>query len=290
MKSYKTAKNIIKEIKPDIVIGTGGYICGPVFSGAFKYKIPTVIHESNAFPGVAVKVLSKKTDTVLVGFEDAKKRLPKAKNVVVTGTPTKVNKIDLTEEQKQTIKKQFKINNNLPVVTVFGGSQGAESINKCFIDIINNKLNSDYQIIWAVGQKKYEEVRNSIKELYNTAVVPYIYNMEEVLNLADLVVSRSGAMTITEVAKCGKPAIFIPYPYATENHQEYNARVLANVDAARIVLDKELSSEKLNNEIKNIITDKQKQVQMAKNAERIAIKDVNEKIYKEIEKLIKKST
>ena len=290
MKSYKTAKNIIKEIKPDIVIGTGGYICGPVFSGAFKYKIPTVIHESNAFPGVAVKVLSKKTDTVLVGFEDAKKRLPKAKNVVVTGTPTKVNKIDLTEEQKQTIKKQFKINNNLPVVTVFGGSQGAESINKCFIDIINNKLNSDYQIIWAVGQKKYEEVRNSIKELYNTVVVPYIYNMEEVLNLADLVVSRSGAMTITEVAKCGKPAIFIPYPYATENHQEYNARVLANVDAARIVLDKELSSEKLNNEIKNIITDKQKQVQMAKNAEKIAIKDVNEKIYKEIEKLIKKST
>lgn len=290
LKSYKTAKNIIKEIKPDIVIGTGGYICGPVFSGAFKYKIPTVIHESNAFPGVAVKVLSKKTDTVLVGFEDAKKRLPKAKNVVVTGTPTKFNKIDLTEEQKQTIKKQFKINNNLPVVTVFGGSQGAESINKCFIDIINNKLNSDYQIIWAVGQKKYEEVRNSIKELYNAAVVPYIYNMEEVLNLADLVVSRSGAMTITEVAKCGKPAIFIPYPYATENHQEYNARVLANVDAARIVLDKELSSEKLNNEIKNIITDKQKQVQMAKNAERIAIKDVNEKIYKEIEKLIKKST
>lgn len=290
LKSYKTAKNIIKEIKPDIVIGTGGYICGPVFSGAFKYKIPTVIHESNAFPGVAVKVLSKKTDTVLVGFEDAKKRLSKAKNVVVTGTPTKVNKIDLTEEQKQTIKKQFKINNNLPVVTVFGGSQGAESINKCFIDIINNKLNSDYQIIWAVGQKKYEEVRNSIKELYNAAVVPYIYNMEEVLNLADLVVSRSGAMTITEVAKCGKPAIFIPYPYATENHQEYNARVLANVDAARIVLDKELSSEKLNNEIKNIITDKQKQVQMAKNAEKIAIKDVNEKIYKEIEKLIKKST
>ena len=290
IKGFAQAKKIIKEFKPDVVIGTGGYICGGPISAAHKLGIPTVIHESNAFPGVAVKVLSKKTDTVLVGFEDAKKRLPKAKNVVVTGTPTKVNKIDLTEEQKQTIKKQFKINNNLPVVTVFGGSQGAESINKCFIDIINNKLNSDYQIIWAVGQKKYEEVRNSIKELYNTAVVPYIYNMEEVLNLADLVVSRSGAMTITEVAKCGKPAIFIPYPYATENHQEYNARVLANVDAARIVLDKELSSEKLNKEIKNIITDKQKQVQMAKNAERIAIKDVNEKIYKEIEKLIKKST
>lgn len=290
LKSYKTARKMIKEIKPDIVIGTGGYICGPVFSGAFKYGIPTVIHESNAFPGVAVKVLSKKTDTVLVGFEDAKKRIPKAKNVVVTGTPTKVDKINLTEEQKQEIKKQFKIVNNLPIVTVFGGSQGAESINKCFVDIINNKLNSDYQIIWAVGQKKFEEVRNNIKELYNATVVPYIYNMEEVLNLADLVVSRSGAMTITEVAKCAKPAIFIPYPYATENHQEYNAKVLANVDAARIILDKELTPEKLNNEIKSIIIDKQKQEHMAKNAEQIAIKDVNKKIYNEIEKLIRKST
>ena len=94
LKSYSIAKNIIREIKPDIVIGTGGYICGPVFSGAFKYGIPTILHESNAFPGVAVKVLSKKTNTVLVGFEDAVKRLPKAKNVVVTGTPTKVEKIN----------------------------------------------------------------------------------------------------------------------------------------------------------------------------------------------------
>ena len=153
LKSYKTAKNIIKEIKPDIVIGTGGYICGPVFSNAFKYCIPTLIHESNAFPGVAVKVLSKKVNTVLVGFEDAKKRLPKAKNIVVTGTPTKINKINLTEEQKSKIREELHINNKLPTALVFGGSQGAESINKCFMDIINNQKNKDYQIIWAVGKK-----------------------------------------------------------------------------------------------------------------------------------------
>ena len=287
LKSYKVAKNIIKEIKPDIVIGTGGYICGPVFAGAFKYGIPTVIHESNAFPGVAVKLLSKKTDTVLVGFEDAKRRLPKAKNVIVTGTPTKVNKLNLSSEQKLEIKKQFKINNSLPIITVFGGSQGAETINKCFIEIINKKMNKEYQIIWAVGQKKYEEVRNSIKEIYNASIVPYIYNMEEVLNLADLVVSRSGAMTITEVAKCGKPAIFIPYPYATENHQEYNAKVLANADAARIILDKDLDCIKLNQTINEIILDKSKLEQMGKNAEKISIKNVDEKIYREIEKLVK---
>lgn len=287
LKSYKIARKIIKEIKPDIVIGTGGYICGPVFSGAFKYGIPTVIHESNAFPGVAVKLLSKKANIVLVGFEDAKKRLPKAKNVIVTGTPTKVKNLNLSDEQKLEIKKQFRINNNLPIVTVFGGSQGAETINKCFIEIINKKMNKEYQIIWAVGSKKYEEVRKNIKETYNASIVPYIYNMEEVLNLADLVVSRSGAMTITEVAKCGKPAIFIPYPYATENHQEYNAKVLANADAARIILDKDLNTSKLNQTINEIILDKVKLKQMGENAKKVSIKNVEEKIFNEIEKLIK---
>lgn len=287
LKSYKIARKIIKEIKPDIVIGTGGYICGPVFSGAFKYGIPTVIHESNAFPGVAVKLLSKKANTVLVGFEDAKKRLPKAKNVIVTGTPTKVKNLNLSDEQKLEIKKQFRINNNLPIATVFGGSQGAETINKCFIEIINKKMNKEYQIIWAVGSKKYEEVRKNIKETYNASIVPYIYNMEEVLNLADLVVSRSGAMTITEVAKCGKPAIFIPYPYATENHQEYNAKVLANADAARIILDKDLNTSKLNQTINEIILDKVKLKQMGENAKKVSIKNVEEKIFNEIEKLIK---
>ena len=287
LKSYKLAKKIIKDIKPNIIVGTGGYICGPVFSGAFKYGIPTVIHESNAFPGIAVKLLSKKTNTVLVGFEDTKKRLPKAKNVVVTGTPTKVRKINLTQKQKGEIKKQFKIENEFPIVTIFGGSQGAESINRCIIEIINKKLNKEYQIIWAVGQKNYEEVRNSIKTPYNVCIVPYIYNMEEVLNLADLVVSRSGAMTITEVAKCGKPAIFIPYPFATENHQEYNAKVLANAGSAKIILDKELNSNKLNNTINEILENKEKLKQMGENAEKVSIKNVEDRIYNEIEKLIK---
>lgn len=287
LKSYKLAKKIVKDIKPNIIVGTGGYICGPVFSGAFKYGIPTVIHESNAFPGIAVKLLSKKTNTVLVGFEDTKKRLPKAKNVVVTGTPTKVRKINLTQKQKGEIKKQFKIENEFPIVTIFGGSQGAESINRCIIEIINKKFNKKYQIIWAVGQKNYEEVRNSIKTPYNVCIVPYIYNMEEVLNIADLVVSRSGAMTITEVAKCGKPAIFIPYPFATENHQEYNAKVLANAGSARIILDKELNSNKLNNTINEILENKEKLKQMGENAEKVSIKNVEDKIYNEIEKLIK---
>ncbi len=289
LKSYKDAKKIIKQIKPDIIIGTGGYICGPVLQAGIKMGIPTILHESNAFPGMTVKLLSKKVDTVLVGFEDAKKRLIKAKNIVLTGTPTKIEKISLNEGQKGQIKKQFKIANDLPIVVIFGGSQGAESINKCLINLINNKLNKSYQIVWAVGKLNYEQVRESIKEQYNSVIVPYIYNMDEVLNLADLVVSRSGAMTITEVARCGKPAIFIPYPYATENHQEYNAKVLANANAAKIVLDKDLNEEILNKSINQIINDKDMLKRMGDNAEKIAIQNVEERIYAEIEKCYNKS-
>jgi len=288
LKSYRIARDIVKKINPDIIIGTGGYICGPVCSAGAKLNIPVVLHESNAFPGIAVKLLSKKADAVLVGFEDAKKRLPKAKKVIVTGTPTKVEKINLTTSQKETLKKGFNIKNELPIVLIFGGSQGAESINKSLIELINKKLNSNYQIIWAVGNKNYEKVKESIKEMFNAIVVPYIYNMEEILNLADLVVSRSGAMTITEVAKCNKPAIFVPFPYATENHQEYNARVLADVGAAKIILDKDLNEQILNKTIDEIIKDKETLKEMAENANKVAIKNVEEKIYDEIVNLVNK--
>jgi len=292
LKSFKTAKRIIKEIKPDLVIGTGGYICGPSILAAKKYKIPTMLHESNAFPGVSVKLLANRVNTVLVGFEDAKSRLAKAKKVVVTGTPSKVKKIELTKAQKEELKKQFDITNNLPIVLIFGGSQGAKTINNAVIDIIQNKLNNNYQIIWAVGQKQYDILRENLKSnglninnIPNTKIVSYIYNMEEVMNLADLIIARSGAMTITEVANVGKPAIFIPFPFATENHQEYNAKVLANVGAAKIILDKDLNKDILNSSILDIINDKEKMKKMGKNAEKIAINDVEDRIYEEIKKI-----
>jgi len=260
LKSFKEARNIIKEIKPDLVIGTGGYICGPTILAAKKYKIPTILHESNAFPGMSVKLLANKVDTVLVGFEDAKVRLSKAKKVIVTGTPSKLRKVQLTDKQKDELKKQYDIKNNLPIVLIFGGSQGAKSINNALIEIIQSRLNSKYQIIWAVGQKQYDIVRESLKSIglninniTNTKIVPYIYDMEEVMNFADLIIARSGAMTITEVSTVGKPAIFIPFPFATENHQEYNAKVLENADAAKIILDKDLSKDTLNNSILEII-------------------------------------
>ncbi len=294
LKGFKEAKKIVKKFKPDVVIGTGGFICGPVLMAAKKYKIPSLIHESNAFPGVATKLLSKKVDTVLVGFEDATKRLSKAKKIVVTGTPTKIKKVDLNIEQKEKLVKELGLKETMPIVLIFGGSQGAKSINNALIDIIKNKANKNYQIIWASGPKQYNVIKENLKELKininkieNVKIVPYIYNMEEVMNLSDVIISRSGAMTITEIAITGKPAIFIPFPFATENHQEYNARVLADVGAAKIILDKELNGEILAKTLDDMFKNKDELSKMGINANKIAIKDVEEKIYKEIKELIK---
>ena len=293
-KSIVEAKKILENFKPDVVIGMGGYICVPTVIAAKKLNIPVVLHEGNAFPGIAVKLFKKKADKILVGFEDAKKRLDNAENVIVTGNPVKIKKLALTENEKNKVINDLGLNFNKPIVLVFGGSQGAKSINKSFIEIIVNKKNKNYQIIWAAGPNQYNEIKKQLAEVHlnideieNVKIVPYIYNMGEVMNVCDLVVCRSGAMTITEVAVVGKPAIFIPFPFATENHQEYNAKVLENVGAAKIILDKDLNSEILGNTIVNIVSDKNKLIQMAMNANKVAMPKVEEKIYEEIKKVIK---
>ncbi len=291
--SIKESKKIISEFKPDIVIGTGGYICIPIALAAKSKKIPIVLHESNAFPGMAVKLLSAKSNSIFVGFEDAKKRLPKAKNVILTGTPTKVKKLQINDVKRNEILVKYGLNNNLPIVLAFGGSQGAQSINNSLIEIILQEKNKNYQLIWAAGPSQYDDMKKvlidnnkNIDNLKNVKIVPYIYNMEEVLNVVDLVVCRSGAMTITEIANVGKPAIFIPYPFATENHQEYNAKVLEQVGAARIILDKNLNSNILNNEICDMVANREKLIEMGNKASIIAVKNVEENIYKEIKKIL----
>ncbi len=289
IKSISEAKKILKEFKPDVVIGTGGYICVSVGMAAKKLKIPIILHESNAFPGVAVKLLSKDAEKILVGFKEAEERLPKAKKVVVTGNPTKIKRSYMSIEEKRNKIRELGLNSELPTILVFGGSQGAVSINKALIGIIENKMNENYQIIWAAGTNNYETVKQELKDkqidinnIKNTKILPYIYNMQEVMQISDLVVCRSGAMTITEIALLGKPAIFIPFPFATENHQEYNAKVLQNAGSAQIILDKNLTHIVLNNKINNMIKDKEKLTQMGEKALSVAKENVEEKIYEEI--------
>ncbi len=289
-KAIGEAKKILKEFGADVVVGTGGYICMPVVIAAKRLGIPSLLHESNAFPGVSVKLLSKKVNTVMLGFKDAKERLPKARKVVVTGNPTKIKKREFSNLQKSDIIHQMGLREDKPIVLVFGGSQGAQSINHSLLNIIVNKKNTNYQIMWAVGPAQYEGIKLELKReeieidhIENVKIVPYIYNMEEVMNVVDLVVCRSGAMTITEISIVGKPAIFIPFPYATENHQEYNAKVLEKVGAARIILDKDLNTNILHQEIENIVVSKKRMKEMGEKAKICAVEHVEDKIYHEIE-------
>ena len=299
-KMYKTfkglgeAKKIIKEFKPDIVIGTGGYICGATITAAHRLKIPTLLHESNAFPGKAVKMLAKKTNTILVSFKDAVPRIKNCKNVVFTGTPVKIKKQNYTEEEKNRIIYGVDLDINKPIVLVFGGSQGAKRINDTIIEIIKNKLNKDYQVIWATGPKQFdvikEELENlglNINNIKNMKILPYIYNMEELMNVVDLIVARSGAMTITEISNLGKPSILVPLPNVSHNHQLYNAKALENVGAAKIILNDEINGEKLNKTIEEIVLDKNVTKKMGENALKISTVDAEDRIYDEIKKLVK---
>lgn len=289
----KTRK-IIQEFKPDIIVGAGGYICGPVVWAAKKEKIPVILHESNAFPGKAVKMLSKKADTVLISFEEARKRIPNARNIVFTGTPVKIEKKNYTMQEKEKILSDVNLDGNKPIILIFGGSQGAQKINEAIIGIIENKLNKGYQIIWATGPKQFDIIKSelskkdiSINNIKDVKILPYIYNMEEIMNVSDVIVARSGAMTITEISNLGKPSILIPLPNVSQNHQLYNAKVLEDVGAAKIILNDELNKDNLNNEIQKIINDPNLMKQMGEKALTKSVKNVQENIYKEIKKLVK---
>ena len=296
LKTFKglgEANKIIKEFNPDIVIGTGGYICGAVVLAAKKNKVPVVLHESNAFPGKAVQMLAKNVNTILVSFKDAQKRIKKCKNVVYTGTPVKLKKQDYNDNQKAEIINSLGLSQTKPIVLIFGGSQGAKKINEAIINILKNKLNTQYQILWATGPKQYEIIKDELKKdniniekIENTKIVPYIYNMEEAQNVCDLVVARSGAMTVTEIANLAKPSILIPLPSAGNNRQIDNAKVLESIGAAIIITNDALSGEILNNNINNIVLDKDTCKRMGSNAFKVSTKDVEEKIYNEVKKLV----
>lgn len=296
LKGFGEAKKIIKEFKPDVVIGMGGYICGAVIASAHSLNIPTLLHESNSFPGKAIKMLAKKTDTILVSFEDAIPRIKNAKNVVYTGTPVKIKRQAYDANTKNGILQKLGLNGAKPVVLVSGGSQGAKKINEAIIQIIKNKLNKNYQVIWATGQKQFdivkEELENTQENINNIdgmKIMPYIYNMEEVANTSDIMVGRAGAMTVTEIANLGKPSILVPLPNVSHNHQWYNAKVLENVGASKIILNDELTGENLSKVIEDILKEPSQKKKMGENALKIATNNADEKIYQEIKKLERKN-
>lgn len=285
LKGVSEAKKIIQEEKIDLVIGTGGYVTAPAIMAGLKCKIPTMIHESNALPGKTTTLLSGRVDTVALGFEDAIKRLPKAKHAVFTGNPTKFQIGFAKEDAKK------KLGILKPLVLVFGGSQGAKKINDTMIEYINTVEIKDYQIIYATGPKHYEEIMTQINSSCeniknkNVKVEKYIYNMDEVMAASDIAVCRSGALTVTELGIVGVPAILIPYPYAAENHQYFNAKTIEDHGGGKIIEEKDLTCGALEKAITDILKDREKYDDMKEGATRKENIGAINRILKEIEKI-----
>ena len=249
------ANSLISEIKPDIVIGTGGYVCGPVVFLAALRGIPTAIQEQNAMPGVTNKILARFVKKVFLGYREAEKYFTGKSRKIYTGNPIRS---EILSNKRSEAVKFFGLDPEKQTILVSGGSRGAQSINKAML-YVEQALSGrhDVQVLHATGEANYEEY---IKELNkkgsvedNIVVKPYLHDMPMALAAADLAVFRAGAIGLAELTAKGVPSVLIPYPYATANHQEFNARAVEAAGAAKVILDKELTGEKLLEEIEHLL-------------------------------------
>ncbi len=280
-----TSANILKTFKPDLCIGTGGYVCGPILRKALKMHIPVLVHESNAFPGVTVKMLAKDGATVLLCSEAARKHLPQNSKIIITGNPLRPAFATMhTAEAKANARKELGVDDR-PLVVSFGGSLGAQYINEAMIEVLSRShADGKLQHIHGVGKGGWETVSATLKEKNvplsadGISVRPYIDNMPTCMAAADLIISRCGAMTLSEIPAAGKPSILIPSPYVAENHQYHNAMALVNQGAAVCIEEKDLTADRLWDAILEITADPNRMQQMAQNAAALAIRDADARI------------
>jgi UDP-N-acetylglucosamine--N-acetylmuramyl-(pentapeptide) pyrophosphoryl-undecaprenol N-acetylglucosamine transferase len=283
------SKKLISEFRPDICIGTGGYVSGPVLKKANNMGIPTVIHEQNAFPGMTTRMLSKKAKWIMLAVPEAQKYLNSRCNVVITGNPIRKEIITASKENSKTTLNL----DARPVILSFGGSLGARKINETVAGLIAHTTKTDcYQHIHAYG--KYggwfpgflKEKGVDLQKHPNLSIQEYIKNMPACLAAADLAICRAGAITLSELQAQGKPAILIPSPNVAKNHQYHNAMVLVRNKAAQIVEEKDLTDTKLIKIVKEMLDDKLSLAQYAKNSKKMAILNANARIYEIIKKVI----
>ena len=283
------AKKLLKELKPDIVMGTGGYVSGPVLRQAAKLKIKTVIHEQNAYPGVTTKMLVNDVDKVMIAFADAGPRINMKGEPIVTGNPVRQSLINSNAKES---KKKIGVENK-PIILSFGGSLGAAPINKAVCGFIANTYKSGkYHYIHATGKNGYDEFIENLKSLgvdvnaENLDIRPYIDDMDVCMSAADLVICRAGAITLCELQALGKPSVLIPSPYVAENHQYFNAMTLVNAGAADIIEEKNLSVDSLTQTITKLADDNLRLSAMSFAALKSAIIDSNERIFNIITNLL----
>ena len=253
--SVQKAKKIVADFKPDVAVGTGGYVCGPILLAASLMKVPTLIQEQNAVAGITNKILSKFAKKIAVGSELALKNFP-AEKTVYTGNPIRA---EVLQAKKVDGLAEFNFTADLPVVLISGGSRGARSINQAMTEILLTADKFNAQFLHVTGKTEFDSVTQKLKDAkFNfdnpkIKIVPYLYNMPCAMAMADLAIFRAGATGLAELTARGIPSILIPYPFAAENHQEFNAKALVKVGAAKMILNKDLSAKILSAELEELL-------------------------------------
>lgn len=275
------AEKILAETEPDIVVGTGGYVSGPVVHAAVKAGIKTAIHEQNAFPGVTTKLLAPNVDAVMLAMPDAERYIKPKNAPVITGNPVRPSLFRYTKAEARKILGL----DSRPAVLSFGGSLGARPINEAVCGLLKWGLKSgDFHFFHATGKTGYEPMLDMLKESdvdINSPMLHltrYIDNMDLLLPAADLVICRAGAITLSELTCCGKASILIPSPYVAENHQYRNALTLSQRGAAVLLEEKDLSGDALAEKASAILTDGNRRSDMESRAKSLSISDANRRI------------
>jgi UDP-N-acetylglucosamine--N-acetylmuramyl-(pentapeptide) pyrophosphoryl-undecaprenol N-acetylglucosamine transferase len=287
IKSLSLAKKLIKEFNPDVVVGVGGYASGPVLRQAGKMKIPTLIQEQNSYAGVTNKLLAKRASVICVAYDGMEKYFPAGK-IIRTGNPVRQN-FDNLSELEDAAFRHFNLKKEFPVILVLGGSLGAGSINKSLSECISLLRDSDCQWLWQTGKHYYDSVKQLVEETVNDniSVHGFINRMEYAYAVADIIVSRAGAGTISELCLVGKPAILIPSPNVAEDHQTKNARALSDKNAAVLITDIQASKTLVSESIK-LVSDKVKRDVLSENIKKMADRDADKRIAEEVLKLAMK--
>lgn len=288
--AVKECKRIIREFKPDVIVGTGGYASFPALYAGSSMKVPVCVHESNAVPGVTTKLAAKMADRVLVCFEESKKMYPNPAKVEVVGMPVRR---EFIYGDRAAARRELGIGDEPVVLSAFG-SLGAKVMNQTVAELFRMEKEDGYPFrhIHATGSFGWEWmpelVRQKGVDLENAAFIQmqeYIYNMPTLMAAADVMISRAGASTCNEIAAAGLPCILIPSPNVTNNHQEKNAKVLEERKGAVVVLEKDCTPEKLYTEIKALLADPQRRAEMGKNLHSMVTLDSAERICDIVEQL-----
>lgn len=281
--SIRDAGRIIDRFRPDAVAGTGGYVCAPVIKAAIRRRLPTLIHEQNVFPGLAIKMLAKKAGVTAISFDETRKMM-QAGNMVLTGNPLRPGLFESVDSAA--VRAEMGLDSR-PVVLVFGGSLGAEHLNDAVVEMVKAGFDS-FNLVAATGEKHYDGVMEALSGTAlppNVRLLPYIYNMNEMFAMADLSVCRAGAITVSELCALGKASVLVPSPYVAHNHQEYNARYLEKNGAAKVLTESELSGASLKKAIEDCVSDPRGLETMRQNSKKLGIADGGEAIYRELKKL-----